>query len=130
MLQAAALQHGAAPPQKDMNLQVLLDYRCHAPGGKVGSYYPFKFRQCIKWLKDNSVASIVDRFGFESESEAAFVQKRARSLHDLGFEGAVRNAQRELEEDTSPGNKASIYHWPEPCCSLVGRCRLTPEFRS
>lgn len=46
------------------------------------------------------------------------MQKRARNLINLGFEGAVKEAQRELVADNSSGIKATIYKWPEPCCNL------------
>ena len=72
--------NGDAPPQKNMNVQTLLDYRCHAPGGAVGTQFPFKFRRCIQWLSAAAVPRIAARFGFEKEAEAGFVRARARSL--------------------------------------------------
>ena len=84
----------------------------------MGQHFPHKFRTCAKWLADSTPPAIADRFGFANVEEAAFVQKRARSLMDLGFEGAVKQAQSELVADTHHGNKATIYKWPEPCCNL------------
>ena len=112
------VRRGNQPPQRNMNIQALLDYRCHAPGGVLGQHFPHKFRTCARWLADSTVPAIADRFGFANAEEAAFVQKRARSLMDLGFEGAVKQAQSELVADKSKGNKATIYKWPEPCCNL------------
>lgn len=78
--------HGEQPPQKNMNIQVLLDYRCHAPGGKLGENYPPAFRRCAAMLRESSVQEIADRFGFEELKEASFVKKRARMLMEYGFE--------------------------------------------
>ena len=110
--------NGKQSPQKNMNIQTLLDYRCHAPNGEIGTYYPHKFTECAKWLSDNTPAAISNRFGFAKTEEAEFVKKRARMLLDLGFEDAVKKAQRDLVNDDAPGPKARIFKWPEPCCSL------------
>jgi hypothetical protein len=109
---------GNSPPTRDVNVQTLLDYRCHVPNGEIGGMYPFKFKTCIKWLSNATVPSIVERFGFTADDDAKFVRERAASLLNLGFEQTVLNAQRTLREDGTQTGKAKTFDWPEPCCSL------------
>ena len=113
--------HGNSPPQKSVNPQVLLDYRCHAPDGKIGTSYPHKFTKCIKWLSDAKIAAVRERYGFESDSDAEFLVKRASSLLYRGFERTVLEAQEALRQENTTNRKASTYAWPEPCCDLDER---------
>lgn len=110
--------HGEQPPQKNMNIQALLDYRCHAPGGTLGVNYPSTFQKCARWLSGNSATDIAQRFGFKNVREAEFVKRRATMMMDMGFERTIREAQRDLVKMNDTKLKSNIYKWPEPCCAL------------
>ena len=46
---------GDAPPIKDANPQVVLDYRCHAgERGEIGHAFPKAFAECTAWLDENA----------------------------------------------------------------------------
>lgn len=114
--------NGDEPPSQDMNLQVLLDYRCHAPGREIGGTFPAKFARCIDWLAAANVTSAQKKFGFPTDESAAFVIDRAVSLTHRGFEKALRKAQlaSKNEARTNPQNIGHrVFAWPEPCCDLV-----------
>ena len=114
--------NGNGAPNVDMNLQVLLDYRCHVPDGTIGGNFPHKFRQCVDWLSTANVSGTQQRFGFPTEEGAEFVIQRAVSLTQRGFEKALQKAQLESKKSTDDVNTSDKAHrvflWPEPCCEL------------
>ena len=118
--------HGVSPPAKGVNPQVLLDYRCHAPDGKIGKVYPHKFTRCIKWLSEAKTTAVRERYGFDSDSDAEFLVKRASNLLNNGFERTVLEAQKALRQENTTNRKATTYEWPEPCC-VLDELREGPE---
>lgn len=75
--------HGNQPPQRNINVQTLLDYRCHAPGGELGQHFPHEFRTCAKWLSDATPPAIADRFGFANLKVGTRAEFSTHSAHGL-----------------------------------------------
>ena len=114
--------NGDAPPIKDANPQVVLDYRCHAgERGEIGHAFPKAFAECAAWLDENAddVSMVREAFGFPSDADAEFVAKRARSLRRRGFEGALRRAQYDARKADGGKGSHRVFAWPEPCCALT-----------
>ena len=114
--------NGDAPPIKDANPQVVLDYRCHAgERGEIGHAFPKAFAECAAWLDENAddVSKVREAFGFPSDADAEFVAKRARSLRRRGFEGALRRAQYDAQKADGGKGSHRVFAWPEPCCALT-----------
>ena len=114
--------NGDAPPIKDANPQVVLDYRCHAgERGEIGHAFPKAFAECAAWLDENAddVSEVREAFGFPSDADAEFVAKRARSLRRRGFEGALRRAQYDARKADGGKGAHRVFAWPEPCCALT-----------
>lgn len=114
--------NGDAPPIKDANPQVVLDYRCHAgERGEIGHAFPKAFAECAAWLDENAddVSKVREAFGFPSDADAEFVAKRARSLRRRGFEGALRRAQYDARKADGGKGSHRVFAWPEPCCALT-----------
>ena len=118
--------NGDAPPIKDANPQVVLDYRCHAgERGEIGHAFPKAFAECTAWLDENAddVNKVREAFGFPSAADAEFIANRARSLRRRGFENALRRAQYDARKAFLDGGKDKdthrVFAWPEPCCALT-----------
>ena len=116
--------NGDAPPIKDANPQVVLDYRCHAgERGEIGHAFPKAFAECTAWLDENAddVNKVREAFGFPSAADAEYVARRARSLRRRGFENALRRAQYDARKADGGKDKDThrVFAWPEPCCALT-----------
>lgn len=51
------------PPKEPggLGIQHVMDYRCHAPGGKIGRDYTQKFEQCLKRISSSTYRQVGHR---------------------------------------------------------------------
>eukprot|EP00887_Chlorella_sp_A99_P007491 scaffold2.g7491.t1 len=101
-----------ARPKGYPNPQLFFDYRCHAPGGRVGTRgYPPGLLRCLRKLDGMSVDEVVQRYGFH-ERQAAILRGRARDMLREGFEWTLERGR--------PRNPPPIaYDWQPPCCNMT-----------
>lgn len=45
-------------PVTDSSIMHVLDYRCHAPGGKIGKNYPPKLQQCLQDISSSTYRQV------------------------------------------------------------------------
>eukprot|EP00963_Diacronema_lutheri_P005745 scaffold456_cov368-Pavlova_lutheri.AAC.8 len=64
------------------------DYRCHAPGGKIGKDYPETFKSCIDLLSKYNTSMIYSNYRLPSMQSAERLRERAKWLNS-GFEQAI-----------------------------------------
>lgn len=77
----------SAPP-KAANPQLLLDYRCHVPGGQLGvANLPPRVKQCLGAIGTMTVSKVMEYFGLPSATYARFLLVRARGAGGTGGTG-------------------------------------------
>ena len=117
--------NGDAPPIKDANPQVVLDYRCHAgERGEIGHAFPKAFAECTAWLDENAddVHKVREAFGFPSAADAEFIVNRARSCGDAGSKTrcGARNTTRRAAGRRKRQDTHRVFAMArEPCCALT-----------
>lgn len=47
-----------APQQDNFGIMHALDYRCHAPGGKIGQNYPPRLQQCLQDISSSTYRQV------------------------------------------------------------------------
>ncbi|KDD72470.1 hypothetical protein H632_c3302p0 [Helicosporidium sp. ATCC 50920] len=93
------------------NILLHFDYRCHVPGGKMGTNFPAGMADTIRWLGAATPGDIEQKYGFPFKY-ASVLQLRASSLVNLGFEEAIKSG--------APINPPALRHDAlEPCCNIV-----------
>jgi hypothetical protein len=98
------------------NPMILLDYRCHVDGGKIGKNYWPKLTQCLKKLSGMTPDEVLQTYGYPEKEMAAAVNQRAKDLLAGGFEWTVLNGM-----PRNPG--PTRYKVTQPCCKFT----YTPE---
>jgi len=97
---------------------VFFDYRCHAPGGKVGFNYPPGMLRLVEKLDGMSAEAIQKEYGMTVRAHAETLKTRAGDLRKLGFEGALDAAL--ARQPKGEGDKYGFnFSYPivEPCCN-------------
>lgn len=95
---------------------VMLDYRCHAPGGVIGKAYPPSVQQCLKRFSQLSESSLTHSLGLPNIETGAYLKQRASDMLDKGFEWTVQYGE--------PRNsKENEFYIEKPCCRMKSRGR-------
>ncbi|GMH46039.1 hypothetical protein BSKO_14003 [Bryopsis sp. KO-2023] len=90
---------------------VMMDYRCHVPGGKIGKNFPPKVKQCLTKFKNMDVEGLLYAFGLIDSKSANFLKTRASAMLHHGFEWTLLNAL--------PLSSDQYRYSPQPpCCSM------------
>ncbi|GMH46095.1 hypothetical protein BSKO_14059 [Bryopsis sp. KO-2023] len=90
---------------------VMMDYRCHSPGGEIGKNYPPKVKQCLTKFQNMDAEGLMDAFGLIDSKSATILKTRAAAMLHGGFEWALLNAP--------PLNSAQYRYSPQPpCCKM------------
>lgn len=123
LIHGAAYVRGRDPvavrPDTALTPALLLDYRCHAPGGAIGTDYPPAFVTLMARLAAMSPADIMMAYGLLDRANAVALHTRAADMLRLGFEGVLGSAS-----GNDPGHS---YDWQPPCCEMrLDRRRLGP----
>lgn len=103
--------------------QLMLDYRCHAPGGRIGRAFPPKFAQCVKRLASlgpdgverDFLAGVPPTKDRPAAALAGRLHAVAAALAELGFEEALR---RTLALNVSGVAYPPDAVDPTPCCKV------------
>ncbi|KAG2488690.1 hypothetical protein HYH03_012691 [Edaphochlamys debaryana] len=95
-----------------IDVQVLLDYRCLVPEGRIGRAYPEGLAACMRQLASHPVLDIMEHYGFTTRKPAEILKRRARDMLRLGFEGAL------VESPPRSSPRLSYQHQP-PCCDVT-----------
>ncbi|KAI8464996.1 MAG: hypothetical protein J3K34DRAFT_380094 [Monoraphidium minutum] len=105
---------GASPLQ-------LLDYRCHVPGGALGTAYPPRVAACLKNISSMTKQQVKAHYGFPLLATAAALRRRAADMSSRGFEWALQSGW--------PRNPVPMrYKWGAPCCKVYGQ-QARPDAR-
>lgn len=64
-------------PRRYANPMILLDYRCHVPGGLIGTAYPPALKQCLQKLSSMNASEIQQSYGFPMLRNAETLLSRA-----------------------------------------------------
>uniref|UniRef100_A0A7S1WZZ7 Uncharacterized protein n=1 Tax=Tetraselmis chuii TaxID=63592 RepID=A0A7S1WZZ7_9CHLO len=110
-IHGAAYVRGKQPhaqPARALTPTLLLDYRCHADGGRIGRRYPPPFQRLMQHLARSSARDVMQEYGFLDPANAEALRSRARSMLDLGFEHTLENAN----------NGDRRYGWQPACCRM------------
>lgn len=89
----------------------LLDYRCHAPGGKIGTKYPPPVTKCLKKLSRLNPKAIVTKYSYPTLDMAAALRQRAADMLQHGFEWTLKYG---WPQNPSP----TRYKWSKACCEM------------
>ncbi|KAL3903479.1 MAG: hypothetical protein SGPRY_011660, partial [Prymnesium sp.] len=102
---------------------LILDYRCHVPGGRLGLDFPLQTRRCLTELSSQSERNLSQVLGITAHGRGGRrtlrrLVRRARALLSLGMEDAW------LSLDHSHGyyQEGKLHNGegvPTPCCSLT-----------
>lgn len=98
---------------------LMLDYRCHAPGGRLGHALPPRTTACLAQLAAAGPANVSATLGVPAHSrKLRRLLARARRLLERGFEGVLRTT------DHSPGyyREGRLHNGegvPPPCCAIT-----------
>ncbi|GAX73008.1 hypothetical protein CEUSTIGMA_g460.t1 [Chlamydomonas eustigma] len=98
-------------PKRTVNPMVLLDYRCYANGGKIGTDYPLDLAKCLTKLSSLTVQEIMEQYGFPMQRHAEVLSVRAKDMLSKGFEWSLKHGE---PLNLTPRR----YKWHEPCCKL------------
>lgn len=98
--------------RRGLNPMVTLDYRCHVPGGAIGTNYPPALSACLASIGRLSPEAIQAKYGFPHLRAASVLRSRAVDMLTKGFEWT---AQRGWPTNAP----VKRYRWHQPCCSLV-----------
>lgn len=111
--------------------QLTLDYRCHAPAGRIGRRLPPKFAACVskiagmtpEGVRSQYLSQVPDTTDRPVAALAARLHAVAKTLSEFGFEEALRR--------TPMLNISGVAYPPEavdppPCCK-VDRDPATPK---
>mmetsp|Transcript_4979 Transcript_4979/g.12507 ORF Transcript_4979/g.12507 Transcript_4979/m.12507 type:complete len:483 (-) Transcript_4979:195-1643(-) len=93
------------------NPGVTLDYRCHAPGGKIGREYPPQVQHCLHKFARMSAETIKEEYGFTTLVAAYHLKVRAWTMYHLGFEFALYHGAPQNPSCESFARDA-------PCCRV------------
>lgn len=100
-----------AEPSKYPEPAVLLDYRCHVSGGKIGVNYPPSVKTCLKKFSGMTPQELMEEYGMMSLEDAIMFRTRAVDMLEKGFEWAL--------EFGEPRNPPPLrYGWGKPCCRM------------
>ncbi|GMH39567.1 hypothetical protein BSKO_07465 [Bryopsis sp. KO-2023] len=104
-------------PRKQPALQTMLDYRCHAPGGKIGKKYPPRLKRCMENISSMTLEEITTTYGLQDFEQAEALQSRSKAMLERGFEWAL-----EFSPPYKPSTRA--FQWYKPCCdfNIHGEC--------
>ncbi|KIY99485.1 hypothetical protein MNEG_8476 [Monoraphidium neglectum] len=91
----------------------LLDYRCHAPGAKLGTDYPPQVTSCLKMISRMTKQQVQRHYGFPQLAAAAALRRRASDMLSRGFEWTLQNG---WPRNPTPAR----YRWAPPCCKMRG----------
>jgi len=126
------------PFQRNLNRAPLrmLDYRCHVPGGAIGTAYPPAMARCLRELAATAPAEFVSKYMDQAIGDAVatrgdalkalndrplllaqLVTQQARNMHELGFEEALLRTKHKNSSGIVPF--VSGFPIPPPCCSVV-----------
>ncbi|CAD7698412.1 unnamed protein product [Ostreobium quekettii] len=94
------------------SVMMLLDYRCHADGGVIGTDYPPSVTACMKRIRDMSAEGITNRYNMPSEEMSVAVKGRATAMLEKGFEWAVLNSEPKRDPKF-------VFPWQRPCCNMT-----------
>lgn len=98
-------------PSKYPDPAVLLDYRCHVPGGEIGVNYPPSVQKCLKKISGMTPEAVMQQYGMLALKDATMLHTRAVDMLEKGFEWAL--------EFGEPRNPSPLrYGWGKPCCNL------------
>ncbi len=61
-----------------LNPLLLLDYRCHAEGGALGTSFPGRLTQCMRHVGALTPSQIQIEYGYPSASMAQAIRNRSR----------------------------------------------------
>ncbi|GMH44901.1 hypothetical protein BSKO_12858 [Bryopsis sp. KO-2023] len=90
---------------------VMMDYRCHAPGEKIGKNYPPKVTQCLTKFQEMDVEGLQHALGLIDSRSASLLKTRAAAMLHHGFEWSLLNAP--------PLSSAKYrYSLQPPCCKM------------
>jgi len=104
--------------------ETLLDYRCHAPGGKIGFEYPPGVMSFVKKLAGMSADAIFSHYKMSRLEHAQVLKQRVMWMSELGFEETLGKvlAMQEPGDGVRYGNNFSYKIHP-PCCD-VNTCNI------
>jgi len=96
-----------------------LDYRCHVPGGKLGTAFPPRLAQCMQRFVDTPPEELRREFLIPRHDQAELLRERARDLLQTGFEQTVERAMaaekiKYEEEMAKAGKSASTWRPSQP----------------
>jgi len=102
----------------------LLDYRCHAPGGKIGMDYPKGTMEFLRKLSPMTAEAIYEEYGMSRLDHAKVLKERVGWMLELGFEGTLDKvlAAQEPGDGVRYGHNFSYKIHP-PCCDIAN-CNL------
>ncbi|GMH38170.1 hypothetical protein BSKO_06054 [Bryopsis sp. KO-2023] len=98
-------------PRKTPSPTLLLDYRCHVEGQRMGTDFPPPIKKCLQKLEEMSVQEAMSEYGLTKTVAASVLLDRAKGMLRNGMEWTIENGE--------PRNPPSInYGWEHPCCKM------------
>jgi hypothetical protein len=91
---------------------MLLDYRCHVEGGKIGTKYWPKLKQCLKNIAAMTPQQVYDTYGYPEMAIAEALNQRAKGEHGCT---ACRDCMQPCRDCRQPCcTRGCLLHIP-PC---------------
>ncbi|KAG2449982.1 hypothetical protein HYH02_000086 [Chlamydomonas schloesseri] len=99
-------------PAKFLSPLLLMDYRCHVPGGAIGKSFTPELTQCLTHISSLSAEAILEQYGYPVIRMADAVRNRSRDLLAHGYEWSLLYSQ--------PTNQAMHrYKMAPACCDMT-----------
>ncbi|KXZ51100.1 hypothetical protein GPECTOR_14g82 [Gonium pectorale] len=80
-------------PAKFLSPLLLMDYRCHAPGGAIGKKFTPELQECLSHIAELSAETILEQYGYPALRMADAVRNRSRDLLAHGYEWTLLYGQ-------------------------------------
>ncbi|GLI62170.1 hypothetical protein VaNZ11_004750 [Volvox africanus] len=80
-------------PVKFLSPMLLLDYRCHVPGGSIGKNFTTELNECLTHISSLSAEVIQEQYGYPVLRMADAVRNRSRDLINNGYEWTLLYGQ-------------------------------------
>ncbi|KAG2429084.1 hypothetical protein HXX76_011324 [Chlamydomonas incerta] len=99
-------------PAKFLSPLLLMDYRCHVPGGAIGKSFTPELTQCLAHISSLTAEDILQQYGYPVIRMADAVRNRSRDLLAHGYEWSLLYS--------APTNQAMHrYKLAPACCDMA-----------
>ncbi|EEH58539.1 uncharacterized protein MICPUCDRAFT_56448 [Micromonas pusilla CCMP1545] len=100
--------------------EVLMDYRCHVPGGFVGTAFPPGVEPFLRRIDAMTEDEVFERYGMSHREHAGTLKRRVADAVDGGFERALMAAYARQEPGDGIRYGNDFSYGINPACCGVG----------